>query len=324
MLLPPFALHEPTTVREAAALARQFAGSCDIVAGGTDLLPNYKWGLNARPNVISLGRVAELRRLSPDRIGAMVRLVEVERSAEIRSAYPVLAETAHLIASPLLRNMGTVGGNVLLDNRCFYFNQSYLWRAHKDFCLKADGDKCLVVPQKEKCYATFSADLPAPLLALDASFEFVGPDGTRSIRARDFYQGDGIERNGRKPGEILTAVTLPSASRSLRAAYEKLRLRGSFDFPECGIAVAVNVHGGRLSEFTLVANALETIPRVLDEVTAGYLDRELDEAAFARLGADVSAAVQPVRNTSFPPAYRKKMAGVLAKRALRRAMQSST
>ena len=320
MLLPPFELHAPETVDEAVRLARDLgAGTFDWIAGGTDLLPNYKWQLNARPNVISLHRIVSLRACGPERLGALVRLREIEESVALREALPVLPTTAAMIASPLLRASGTLGGNLCLDTRCYYFNQGFSWRESKGFCLKADGDVCLVVPQKEKCYATFSADLPAPLIALGARVHLAGPDGAREMPLKDFYRGDGIERNVRRPDEIVTFVDLPPSARRLRAAYTKLRLRESWDFPELGIAVALRLDGDRLAECHIVANALETTPRVLDDVAAPHLGKPLTDAAIDRIAADVEDAVQPVKNTSYPPSYRKKMARVYTRRALKRA-----
>jgi 4-hydroxybenzoyl-CoA reductase subunit beta len=155
------------------------------------------------------------------------------------------------------------------------------------------------------------------LIALGAALEFLGPAGPRRILARDFYQGDGIARNVRKPGEILVRVTIPAKSRGLLASYEKLRLRGSFDFPECGIAVSLRMSGGLAREVTIVANALETTPVVLEEVARTLEGTDLSDTRLEAAARLVVESVQPVRNTAFPPAYRKKMAGVLAKRALR-------
>lgn len=317
LLLPPFTLHEPTSVKEAVELAARHGPDVDYVAGGTDLLPNYKWGLNARRHVVSLLRIPELSQLTPEAIGATVRLTQLERSAEVAAVHSVLPRAAKLIASPLIRNSGTVGGNVMLENRCYYFNQSYLWRAHKDFCLKADGDKCLVVPQKERCYATFSADLPAPLLALDASYELVGRDGARTLRAREFYAGDGIQRNVRKPGELLVRVTIPREKRGTVARYEKLRLRGTWDFPEAGVCVAARFDGATVREMAITTTGLESVPRTHDALAQALVGAELTDE---RIDATAKALVDEVnayRNTSFPPAYRKKMTGVLFKRAAR-------
>ncbi|MHB8606384.1 MAG: FAD binding domain-containing protein [Thermoplasmatota archaeon] len=317
MLLPPFTLHEPTSVKEALELKARHPDS-DWLAGGSDLLPNYKWGLNARKHVVSLARVAELREIRADRIGALARLREMERDAELRANVPVLAKTASMIASPLIRETATLGGNLLLENRCFFFNQSFAWRESKNFCMKADGTECLVVPQATKCYATFSADLPAPLITLGAEFELASEHGARRVKVAEFYAGDGIERNVRKPGELLTFVHVPAHAQKLRAAYVKLRQRESWDFPELGIAVAGRFDGrGHLEELHLVANALEMTPIALDRLAEPHLGRPLDDAAVAAIAKGVEENVRPVKNTSFPPSYRKKMSRVFTARALR-------
>ncbi|MCA1813135.1 MAG: FAD binding domain-containing protein [Halobacteriales archaeon] len=315
MLLPPFQLHEPASVEDAVRLKREHPDS-DWVAGGTDLLPNYKWALNARPHVISLARIASLRAIGPERIGALATLRSIAEHAELKAKLPVLPLTAGEIASPLVRASATLGGNLMLENRCFFFNQSWLWRESKGFCKKADGDVCLVVPQKEKCYATFSADLPAPLIALGASLVLAGAQGTREVPVRNFYTGDGMERNVRQPGELLTEVRIPRSAQGLKAGYKKLRQRGSWDFPEMGMAAALRFDGQRLAEGHLVANALETTPVVLDRLLQPLLGQPLTDQAIAGVAKQVEDAVQPVKNTSLPPSYRKAMTRPFTKRLL--------
>lgn len=315
MLLPPFQLHEPTTVQDAVR-ARQQNPDSDFIAGGTDLLPNYKWQLNTRPHLISLHRIRELHSISTSRIGCLATLTQISQDAQLRERLPVLSHTASLIASPLIRNSGTLGGNLMLENRCFFFNQSYPWRESINFCLKASGTQCHVVPQESKCYATFSADMPAPLIALDAEFELSGPDGTRRVPARSFYHNDGIQRHEKRPDEFLTYVHLPADAPQWRASYQKLRQRESWDFPELGIAVAIRLDGPRLMDFRLVANALECAPKVLDHLGQPYLGQVLDDAAIDEIAAQVEANVRPVKNTNLSPSYRKRMSRVFAKRAL--------
>lgn len=318
MLLPPFRLHEPTTVQEAAKLRIEFPDS-DFVSGGTDLLPNYKWLLNAKPHVISLHAIDELRTLTPTTIGAGVTLTQLANDPGIKRAIPVLAHTAGLIASPLIRNSGTVGGNLLLDNRCFFYNQAYLWRESINFCLKASGEACHVVPQKETCYATFSADLPGPLIVLDAEYELASATGTRRVKARDFYKNDGIDRHNKRPDELLVAAHIPASAQKLRASYEKLRQRESWDFPELGMACALRLDGGVLQEFHLVANALEMAPRVLDELGAAHIGNKLTDETIQEIAKAVEENVRPVKNTNLSPSYRKRMSRVFAERAIRAA-----
>jgi len=317
MLLPPFELHQPTSVKEAIDLKARHPES-DFIAGGTDLLPNYKWGLNTRKHVISLARVDEMRELSTTRIGALVTLTQIEKSGLLASSLPILPETARQIATPLLRNTATLGGNLMLENRCFFFNQTYLWRKSIDFCLKADGEQCHVVPQKEKCYATFSADMPAALMALGATMDLASTRGTRTVGLAGVYNGpDGIHRLSKEPDEMVTGVNIPADATQWRATYKKLRLRDSFDFPELGIAAAVRFESGRIKGFRLVANALENVPVVLDDLGASVMDQPLTEESIQRIAKEAEARVRPVKNTNLPPSYRKAMTRVYTERALR-------
>ena len=239
MILPPFEYHRPGTVEEALALARQFQGDFDYLAGGSDLLQNYKNRLNPRGHVISLTGISEMRGASDERIGGLALLADLENDPSLVRTYPGLARAAGVVASPLVRQQATLGGNLLVETRCFYFNQSEFWRRSVGYCMKADGDVCLVVPQKERCYATYSGDLAPILMVLDATYHLAGLDGRRSVPAREFYGGDGIERNVKRPEEILTHVTVPAASRSLLAEYRKLRVRESFDYPMMGVAASL-------------------------------------------------------------------------------------
>ncbi len=317
-LLPPFELHRPSSLAEAVELAALHAPDASYLAGGTDLLPGYRQGLGPRSHVISLDGIAELRVLETERIGAMVRLAELEESEAVARVHPVLPKASRAIATPLVRASATVGGNLLLDNRCTFLNQSHLVRSHHDFCLKAGGGgMCRVAPQKTTCFATFSADLPAPLLALDAAYHLAGPDGKRTVPARAFYKGDGIARNALRPGEILTGISLPPASRGLAACYEKLRLRRSVDFPEAGIAVAARFSdAGNLREAHICATALATTPLLLSHFAEPFLGQALTPESAQKIGEAVAKAVRPAPNTSMPQSYRRTMAGLLAKRAL--------
>ena len=249
MHLDPFELHRPTSLDATVALASDLAGRFDYLAGGTDLLPNYKMHLNLRPHLIALDSVPELQGHSVERLGAMERLAELERDPTIRDAYPGLADALGEVATPLVRASGTVGGNLLVETRCFFFNQSYFWRASLGFCLKADGDRCHVVPQKERCYATFSGDLAPALLALDAEVEVAGAAGRRRMPLAALYdaEGDGIKRTKLAAGDVIVAVHLPRSARGLKGRYKKLRVRPSYDFPELGVASRRQMGGRRTS-----------------------------------------------------------------------------
>jgi len=316
--LDAFELHRPTTVEETVRLAAELAGSFDYLAGGTDLLPNYKMHINLRPHLIALEDVAELRERSDGRWGAMVRLADLERDPGLRAGWPAIADAVGEVATPLVRASGTVGGNLLVETRCFFFNQSHFWRESLGFCLKAEGDRCHVVPQKERCYATFSGDLAPALLVADAEVEVAGPTGRRRIPLGALYdlKGDGIRRLTLAPGELLVAVHLPAASRGHSGRYKKLRVRPAFDFPELGVAVSGRWNGDRPETFRLAVGGVDPYPRRFDELTEPLLGAPLTEDGVRALAEEVARRVRPVHNTFLLPDYRKRMVSVYVRRAI--------
>jgi|HubBroStandDraft_3_1064219.scaffolds.fasta_scaffold55224_1 4-hydroxybenzoyl-CoA reductase subunit beta len=318
MHLDPFELHRPTTVDETVSLAGRLAPNVDYLAGGTDLLPNYKMHLNVRSNLIALEDVSELRGVSLDRVGAMVRLADLEADPAFAAAFPGVAAAAREVATPLVRASGTLGGNLLVETRCFFFNQSLPWRESLGYCLKADGDRCHVVPQKVKCYATFSGDIAPALAVVDAEVEIAGPAGRRRLPVARLYDpvGDGIHRHKLAAGELIVAVHLPPESRGLKATYRKLRIRPSFDFPELGVAVAARQDSeGRITRLALSLGGLETYPRRFDDLTEPMVGTVPTPATVRALADEVQRRVKPVHNTFLAPEYRKKMAGVFVRRA---------
>ncbi len=241
MILPAFELHRPTTLEEALELGARFAPDVDYIAGGTDLLQNYKNRLNVMPPVVALEGVGELRGVDVGRIGAMERLTDVAEHPVVRERWPGLAEAISHVASPLVRNSGTIGGNLLVETRCYYFNQTHWWRTTKGSCMKAESDECLVIPQKERCWAAYSGDLAPVLLVLGASVELAEGASRRVVPLAGFYRGDGIGKNVLARGEILVAVRIPEEAAGLRAGYRKLRLRDTLDYPEMGVAAALRL-----------------------------------------------------------------------------------
>lgn len=322
MRTPPFNLHLPTTVSEAVQISAELRAEgreTDWVAGGTDLLPNYKWHLNAKSDVISLARIEEMTTVSMTEIGAMARLSEI---ADGGKAHPLLADAARKVASSLIRNSATLGGNICLDTRCFWFNQGEDWRSSIDWCLKCDcgtGADCRVIPnQNELCVATYQADLAPNLMVLGATVHLVGSEGERSLPICEFFQLDGITRNVLREGEMVVKVTLPDDVGQWSGEYQKLRLRESWDFPEAGVAAAWRLASdGSLAELKVATTALESIPRLHDQevapvIAAGWKGEE----SITALAKAIQLTVKPVNNTAFPPNYRKKMARVMCERAL--------
>ncbi len=320
MKSPPFKLFQPTSIDEAIEISKKFVQEqedFDWIAGGTDLLPNYKWHLNTKPNVISLASIKELHRLDSEHIGAMVRLHDLAKS---EFAHPIIRKAASSIASVLIRQSGTVGGNIALDTRCFWFNQAEEWRRSIEWCHKCDcgtSADCRVIPnQNELCVATYQADLAPSLLVLNAKIHLCGPEGSRTLFLSEFFELDGIKRNVLKQGEIITHLTLDNDISSWSGDYQKLSLRKSWDFPEAGVAVAWRLSDESNKEnfeLRIATTALESVPRLHQKLTSDALKNNstIDEIA-SKLKKDV----KPVNNTTFPPNYRKKMVEVLCKKAL--------
>src|SRR5262245_32606036 len=257
--LPPFRLHRPRTVREAVAIKADAGSDGAFVAGGTDLYPNMKRRQQVPRHVISLSAIPALARLrfgsDGAAIGAAVPLSRLERDERVLRRYPALAQAISTISTPPLRNMGTLGGNVLLDTRCNYYDQSFEWRHAIDFCMKKDGAICWVAPASPRCLAVASADSVPVLITLGARARFYGPEGERELAVEDLYREDGIRYLTTAPGELLTEIRIPRPD-GWRASYRKLRRRGSFDFPVLGVGAAVRREAGAVAEARIVVTGV--------------------------------------------------------------------
>ena len=311
MLMPPFELHRPATVDEACSIASELLASgqeFDWIAGGTDLIPNYKWHINTKPHVISLAAIEGVSDISMTEIGCMARLHDI---AEGGQAHTLVAEAASKVASSLIRRNATLGGNLCLDTRCFWFNQAEEWRSSIDWCHKCDcgtGSDCRVIPnQNELCVATYQGDLAPTLMVLNATAHLIGPNGARSMLLHEFYQLDGMTRNVLQPGEFMLKVTLPDDAGDWIGSYRKLRVRESWDFPEAGVAAAWK--NGDRSTMRIATTALESIPRRHDEEVAA------SNGDVKAMADAIYASTKPVNNTALPPRYRRNMIKVLVKRA---------
>lgn len=316
MLMPPFELYHPASVKEAVELAGSLmkqGEAFDWVAGGTDVLPNYKWRINPKPHVISLAGIDEAHALSATEIGCMVPLSSL---TEENGVHSLLAEAASKVASSLIRKSATVGGNLCLDTRCFWYNQSEDWRRSIDWCHKADcgtGADCRVIPnQNTLCVATYQGDLAPNFMVLNASVVLIGPEGERTMPLTEFYELDGMKKNVLQTGEFLLKVQLPKESMKRKGCYQKLRVRDSWDFPEAGIAASWLP--GDASTLLVASTALESIPRIHTEQVEKHLAAgDLDPVGLAKM---VQKSIKPVNNTALPPRYRRSMVKTLTKRAL--------
>ncbi len=315
MIIPAFQLHRPASLDLALELGARFAPDVDFIAGGTDLLQNYKNRINVMPHVVALESVADLRGITPGRIGAMERLADVALHPLVRERWPGLVEAATQVASPLVRNSATIGGNLLVETRCFYFNQTWFWRTTKGSCMKAESDECLVIPQKETCYAAYSGDVAPILLVLGASVELAKGERRRVVPLAEFYRGDGIAKNVLERGEILVAIRIPEDASRLRSGYRKLRTRETLDYPEMGVAAALRCDGaGRIEEFRVATTAVDVVPQLVDFGTE-HRGKRVVEIAEA-VAADMEDRAQPKKNTAMPVGYRKKMVRVFLRRLL--------
>ena len=321
MSLPSFQLLRPKTIDDAVALMAKHQGEVKIVAGGTDLLPSMKQKLFTPAYVLDLRGVRELRgirNLSGDgiEIGAMTPLSAIEHSAVIRKDYPVLYHAVKTVASPVLRNMGTLGGNVCLDTRCLWYNQSLLWRKSCGFCLKKDGDLCHVAPGGKFCWAAFSGDTPPALLCLGAELEIAGPNGLRRTPLSDFYVNDGIVRLHLAANEIVTRVYLPEAAAGWRGSYQKLRIRGSIDYPLAGVAVALKMKSGHVEDARVAITALNPAPFLVKDADAHLVGVVPSDEIAERIGDLAARTAKPLTTSALTPEYRREMVRVFTKRAV--------
>ena len=229
---------------------------------------------------------------------------------------PVLTEAAATVASPVLRNMGTIGGNICLDTRCLWYNQSLTWRKACGFCIKKDGDLCHVAPGGTKCWAVFSGDTPPALLCLNAEIELASPSGVRRMALRDFYTGAGDSYRKLQPNELLTRIFLSDSSADLRGIYRKLRIRGSIDYPLAGVAVALKRSDGQVSDARVAITAVNPAPTLITGVAGALEGRAVDESAAEAIGEMAAKTAKPLTTSALTPEYRREMIRVLTKRAV--------
>jgi 4-hydroxybenzoyl-CoA reductase subunit beta len=317
MTLPEFTLHRPQTVDEVMETARALLADgtdFDYIAGGTDLLMNYKNRLNCKPHLISLNNVDELKTKTSECIGASVTLRDLEHWDETPAC---MRDALNHLASPLVRETATIGGNLLVDTRCFFFNQSAFWRHSLGYCLKAEGDRCHVVPQKEICYATTSSDLAPNVIVMGGSVRLAGPNGKRTLALTDFYVNEGRAVHCLQDGEIITHIEIPADSRHLSTGYKKLRLRDTLDFPAMGVAIGVEIdNAGQLADLRIAIGGVSMAPLYLESVCAPFLGQKPTAELLDELAENTMNATQPVKNLVVPTRYRKKMVRVYTRRLL--------
>jgi 4-hydroxybenzoyl-CoA reductase subunit beta len=318
--LPPFRYAAPGTAEDAARVLADYGPDAMPVAGGTDLFPNMKRGQFKPRVVVSLRGISEARGVAANGgldLGAMTTLTEVADHPAVRDRWPAIARAAGLVSSPPLRNAGTIGGNLCVDTRCNYYNQTEFWRASIGYCMKKDGHVCLVAPGSDVCWALSSSDTAPVMIALGAEVTLVGPAEERRLAVRDLYGPDGIAYLSKRPEEILTRIHVPDRT-GWAMTYRKVRRRGSIDFPILGVAAAVRWGAGRVvEEARIVLGAVHTAPVIAADAEAFLRGRVLDAETIEMAAGVAYKPAKPLDNADLSYAWRKRMARVEVARALR-------
>jgi len=318
--LPPFRYEAPRRAQEAARILADHGPEAMPVAGGTDLYPNMKRRQFTPKVLVGLRHVAEARGVHVNGgldVGALATLSEVAASPAVNARWPAVARSAGLVSSPPLRNAGTMGGNLCVDTRCNYYNQSEFWRASIGYCMKKDGDVCLVAPGSDKCWALSSSDTAPVMIALGAEVTLVGPRGERRVAVGDLYGPDGIAYLAKRPEEVLTRIHVPDRD-GWATTYRKVRRRGSIDFPVLGVAVAVRFGSGRaVEEARIVLGAVHTAPVVAAAAGEFLRGRTLDPETIEMAAGIAYKPARPLDNADLSYAWRKRMVRIEVARALR-------
>ena len=322
MRLPLFRLHQPSSLAETLTLMEAAEGPTRLVAGGTDLWPNMKRRHQSAEDVVSLRNVSELKGIRGEaageiRIGAMTTLAAVAASPVIRSTFPALARAVESIATPAIRNMASLGGNLCLDTRCTYYNQNQEWRESIDFCMKEGGTVCWVAPQSPRCWAISSSDTAPVLCALDASISLVSPRGERELPLADLYREDGIDYMTKRPDEVLTEIVIPAAD-DLESSYWKLRRRGSIDFAVLSVAAAIRRDAeGVVEDARVWLGAVASAPVRSGAAAQELLGNALTPDVISRAAQAARKIATPLDNTDFTLQWRSKMVVTYVEAALR-------
>jgi 4-hydroxybenzoyl-CoA reductase subunit beta len=319
--LPEFKLLRPRTIEEAVRYLGEHADNLRVLAGGTDLIPSMGQKLFEPKYVLDLRGITTMRGIKPQadggvEIGALTTLRSIERSEFLRRHYPVLTEAATTVASPVLRNMGTIGGNICLDTRCLWYNQSLTWRKGCGFCIKKDGDLCHVAPGGTKCWAVFSADTPPALLCLDAEIEIANSGGTRHVPLREFYTGDGENYRKLQPNEMVTRILLPASMADYVGIYRKLRVRGSIDYPLAGVGVVMKRSNGHVADARIGITAVNPAPLLVNGASDLLIGKAMDEALAEAAGDLAAKTAKPLTTSALTPEYRREMIRVFTKRTV--------
>ena len=312
MSLPAFEVFIPDSLQDAVSFYSKNVGNTKIIAGGTDLLPSLKQKLFEPDYLLDIKSLQELHGIHETsdgglRIGALTTITELVQSPVLQHHFTVLQQAAATVAGPNLRNVGTLGGNICLDTRCYWYNQSYFWRQSCGFCIKKDGTMCHVAPGSKTCWAVYSGDTAAALLTLDARLRLVSGKGERLMPVGEFFVNDGQIRNRMQPDEILCDVLIPSKYRDYSGAYEKYRIRGSVDYPLAGVAVSM-----KDEDLRIALTAVNPLPVLLKDPVTLSAD-QLHKLAIS--------TAKPLKTSASTMEYRRLMIGIMLRRSLEKLNQ---
>lgn len=319
--LHPYSYHRPTTLEQALELLAEHGADAVPIAGGTDLVPNMKHGLFTPGHLVALRSVKEMTGIDvgPEeiRIGACESLDAVATHEGVLGVLPALSRAAGMVSGPQLRRMGTLGGNVCLDTRCTYYNQTRFWRKALGYCLKKEGDACHVVRGGTRCVAAHSADTPPVLMVLDAELDIAGADGERTVPINGFFTSDGVWNRTLEPGELLVAIRIPRPRVSTRTAFQKLRARNAIDFPLANVAVSVTFgDDSRIEGLRVVASGMGSYPRNVGKVEDAAVGNVLDPDVIDAIAEQAFRQCHPLDNITVDREWRRAMIPVLVRRAL--------
>jgi len=324
-LMPDFDLHRPTAIEEAVKLHNETEGAL-FVAGGTDMIVNVRRGIEQPAALIDISAISELQEIVEDddglHIGAAVTLETVSQDARVQKDFTAVAEAAAAVAGPTHQSYGTVGGNLCLDTRCLFYNQSEWWRKSNNYCLKKNGTVCHVAPGGKRCFAAFSGDVAPAALVHKAEIELVGPNGRRRIPLTELYRNDGMDHLAIEPGELLAVLHLPKSDAGMPSTYEKARVRGSIDFPLAGAAVWVKHSSGTIEELRIALTAVNPYPHLIKGLEK-FSGADLDDAALDEIAEMVQSQAKPMRTTTVKPWYRRRVVGAIARRLTTQMLQAS-
>jgi len=317
--MPNFKVHRPISSKEAVKLLSEQSDS-KFVAGGTDLIVNVRRGIEQPKNLIDLSSIAELREIKENstglQIGAGATLNQLTSNSLIQSNFPAIAEAAASVAGGTHQQYGTLGGNLCLDTRCLFYNQSEWWRQSNDYCMKERGEVCHVAPGGKRCFAAFSGDVAPAMLIYQAKVILLGPQGERRIPLAEMYRNDGMNHLTLTPGELVSKVQLPKSLSGTPSRYEKIRIRGSIDFPLAGVAVRLKMNKKKVKEISIALTGVNPFPQIITG-TDEHIGKSLNEKSLDDLQDSVRKQAKPMKTTTVAPWYRRRVVGAVAKKLIK-------